>query len=176
MRGSARIDMTGLRYGRLVGIDYSHNHRGHAYWRFLCDCGAETVVSGSAVRVGNTSSCGCLHREICAERLTKHGRRSQKRHDPTYRAWQEINNFCTDRGSARFRDFGALGVRVCAAWRSDFEAFLADMGERPTDTKLARIDTEADFGPGNCRWVALASRSSRAAEGWRRQNDLMPAE
>lgn len=169
MARKIRIDMRGLRFGRLVGLDFSHSLGGHAHWRFACDCGAETVTSGKAVRTGKTQSCGCLHREICAERLLTHGRRAKKRHDPTYRAWQEINTLCTNPAAPRYRDFGARGIRVCAAWAGDFEAFLADMGERPAGRVLARIDQDAPFEPGNCRWMPVRSRSSRALDGAHRR-------
>ncbi len=161
-----RIDMTGLRFGRLIGIGFSHQQGGHAHWLFQCDCGSETIAKGAAVRAGKTSSCGCLHREISADRLLRHGWRAEKRHDPTYRAWQEINTFCTNPSSPRYRDFGAAGIAVCPAWSLDFENFLADMGERPSGTILMRIDNRADFEPSNCRWATLRTRSRRAIDGY----------
>ncbi len=163
-----RIDMTGVRYGRLVGIGHAHTLNGHAHWLFQCDCGNEVVINGASVRRGKSSSCGCLHREISAERLTVHGRRAQKRHDPTYRAWQAMNDACANRASPKFRDCGALGIGVCAAW-TDFETFLDDLGERPTGMILMRIDRARNFEPGNCQWAPARSRSRRAIDGWRRQ-------
>lgn len=156
--------MVGWREGRLVGLAFHETHRNHAFWLFQCDCGETTVANGSAVRAGRTLSCGCLHREVSAERLTKHGRRAKKRHDATYRAWQTINTVCTNPASPRFGDFGALGVAVSPAWAADFEAFLADMGERPADTVLARLDSDGDFTPANCRWERVRSRSVRAIQ------------
>ena len=167
MARKIRIDMTGLRYGRLVGIEFSHRQGSHAHWLFACDCGETTIADGTAVRAGKTASCGCLHREICAARLLKHGWRARKRHDPTYRAWQEINTLCSNRSSPRFRDFGARGIKVCPAWASDFEKFVQDMGERPAGTIIARIDAGQDFTPANCRWSTVRSRSLRAIEGAR---------
>jgi hypothetical protein len=163
-----RIDMTGVRYGRLVGLEFVHSLRGHAHWLFSCDCGERTIPSGAAVRAGNTVSCGCYHREVCAARLTVHGHRAEKRHDPTYRAWQEINIYCSNPTSARYRDFGGRGITVCAEWASDFVRFAADMGERPDGTLIARIDTSRDFSPSNCRWVLVRSRSQRALDGRKR--------
>ncbi len=177
MARKIRIEMTGLRFGRLVGIDYSHrNANGHAHWLFSCDCGNEIVSCGSAVRAGKTTSCGCLHREISAARLLKHGRRARKRHDPTYRAWQAINDACGNAASPKYACCGALGIAVSPSWRGDFEAFLADMGERPVNTILDRIDRALDFRSGNCRWVAAASRSHRARQGWKRRAILAPIE
>jgi hypothetical protein len=163
-----RIDMTGLRFGRLIGVAFAYRKGSHAHWRFLCDCGAETIVAGAAVRAGKTSSCGCFHRERSAARLTTHGHRAGKRHEATYRAWQEINTYCANPRSPRYRDFGARGIAVCRAWRGDFECFVRDMGERPAGTMLARADSEGDFAPRNCHWTAVHSRSLRATSSHRR--------
>lgn len=161
--------MTGVRCGRLVGVSFYERRGTHAHWVFLCDCGATTIAKGSNVRSGQTSSCGCLHREISAARLSKHGHRARKLQDPTYRAWQEINNYCAHPGSPRFKDYGGQGIAVCEAWKHDFEAFLADMGERAPRTKLVRIDPRGDFEPGNCRWGPVPLRDARALAGHRRR-------
>jgi hypothetical protein len=162
-----RINMVGVRCGRLVGLEFHETRRNHAHWLFACDCGQTTIANGAAVRAGKTASCGCLHREICADRLTTHGHRARKRHPPTYRAWQQINTLCTNAAAPRFRDFGGRGIAVSPAWAGDFEAFLADMGERPAGTVLARLDAAGDFAPGNCRWASVRSRAERALEAHR---------
>jgi hypothetical protein len=168
--------MVGVRHGRLVGLAFHEIRRNHAHWLFLCDCGETTVANGAGVRSGRTASCGCLHREICAERLTTHGHRARKRHDPTYRAWQQINTYCSNAASPRFRDFGGKGIAVSRAWGGDYEAFLADMGERPVGTMLVRLDPGGDFRPGNCRWAAVRSRAARALDAHRTRRAGAPAE
>ena len=165
------IDMTGVRQGRLVGLAFSHRSRsGHAHWLFACDCGTEVVVNGSAVRAGNTTSCGCAHREISAARLLVHGRRASKRHDATYRAWQAMNADCKNPNASGYDRCGARGVGVWAAWRGDFQQFLQDLGERPDNAILARADDGADFMPTNCFWAQARSRKARAASGWLRRS------
>jgi hypothetical protein len=62
-------DETGNRYGRLVVLKYAgSNKRGNATWLCQCDCGEKATVLGSYLRSGWTQSCGCLHKEIAAER------------------------------------------------------------------------------------------------------------
>lgn len=162
MARKVRIDMTGLRFGRLIGVGFDHRSAsGHAHWLFRCDCGNEVVAAGGNVRSGSTASCGCLHREICAARLTRHGYRAAKRHEPTYRAWQEMRLRGAD--------------NLCRAWHKSFTAFLNDMGERPARTKLARHDPDIAFEPDNCVWERVDDRSTRAARGWLRRRSVVDA-
>jgi len=164
-----RIDMTGLRFGRLIGVAFAGVSRGgKAQWLFACDCGNKVVADGGNVRSGSTASCGCLHREICAARLTTHGRRAAKHHDPTYRAWQEMNTVCANPASPRHRDFDGHGVTVSSRWIANFAHFLTDMGERPVGTILTRRDAGEGFTPTNCMWTPVRTRSDRAAAGHRR--------
>ena len=168
-----RIDMTGVRYGRLVGTAYSHRSRsGHSHWLFACDCGGRLIANGANVRAGNTTSCGCAHREISAARLHVHGRRTAKRHDATYRAWQAMNDSCSNPASPKYDRCGARGVAVCAAWKSDFTAFVADMGERPHNAILSREDEDGDFSRSNCAWILARRREDRAIDGWKARRTL----
>lgn len=42
---------------------------------------------------------------------------------------------------------------ICDRWL-DFDAFLADLGERPDGTVLRLHDTNGIFEPGNAAWVS----------------------
>lgn len=59
------IDETSNHYGRLTVLKQEgFNKQGSARWRCSCICGKEIIVNGSALRSGNTRSCGCLASEI----------------------------------------------------------------------------------------------------------------
>ena len=57
------IDMSGKRFGRLLVLDYVGSKSRRSLWRCKCDCGKETIVQGSNLRQGDTTSCGCLWHE-----------------------------------------------------------------------------------------------------------------
>ena len=68
-----KIDLTGVRFGRLVVIREAGRKNGHVLWLCRCDCGREKVVSGNHLRSESTKSCGCFRDEKSAARFTTHG-------------------------------------------------------------------------------------------------------
>lgn len=57
--GINRPDETGKIYGFLTVINKAPTKNGKAYWNCRCRCGKETIVSGDALRRGQSISCGC---------------------------------------------------------------------------------------------------------------------
>ena len=50
----------GNHYGKLTVIERApNNSTGNAMWRCLCECGNETIASGTDLRRGHYQSCGC---------------------------------------------------------------------------------------------------------------------
>lgn len=72
---------------------------------------------------------------------------------PTYRSWQSMKTRCYNEASFKYPDYGGRGVTVCKRWLKSFEAFLADMGERPEGTTLDRRDGKKGYSKANCRWA-----------------------
>lgn len=58
-----RIDITGQVFGRLTVVRKAPEP---CMWECVCTCGSVRLYTGTNLRTGNTTSCGCLHREQLA--------------------------------------------------------------------------------------------------------------
>ena len=76
----------------------------------------------------------------------------------TYISWQCMGSRCNNPKAAGYAYYGGRGIKVCERWHQ-FENFLADMGERPEGMTLDRVDSNGNYGPGNCRWATYSDQS-----------------
>ena len=73
---------------------------------------------------------------------------------PEYRAWADMRQRCKNPRNRNFPNYGGRGIGVDPRWDCSFEAFLADVGHRPSaDHTIDRVDVDGDYAPGNVRWA-----------------------
>lgn len=78
---------------------------------------------------------------------------------PTHRIWMGLRNRCNNQNNRIYKFYGGKGIKVCPEW-NDFNTFLNDMGERPAEMEIDRIDPTADYCKDNCRWVTKKQNRS----------------
>jgi hypothetical protein len=94
--------------------------------------------------------------------VTRHGHKRRGLASATYVCWENMLKRCRNPSSARYARYGARGIAVCDEWHS-FEAFLADMGEKPSGMTLERKDVNAGYNKNNCEWAdATAQANNRS--------------
>lgn len=169
-----KIDRTGMRYGKLIVIGWSHSqyrsprHGSYQFWFCKCDCGKSTVVLGNNLVKKNTTSCGCnSSRLTVGDRLTTHGMSKTQ----TYKSWSAMKDRCYQKSHKEYQRYGARGITVCKRWRDSFEYFFKDMGERPPGHSIDRININKGYSPSNCIW----STSEQQANN-RRNNRIIKFE
>lgn len=127
---------------------------------------------------GNTSSCGCLRREVTAARSVTHGntcgRTKGKPLSAEYTAWLSMKNRCNNPRTKSYADYGGRGIKVCEEWAASFATFLEDMGARPMLVRgqrsyysVERLDNAKGYAPGNCKWA------TRIEQGRNRRNNRL---
>ena len=74
-------DLSGQIFGRWTVLEKANrNASGHYYYWCLCECGFKGRVVAYTLRAGTSKSCGCLQREMSAEKMKEVRKMTHKYH------------------------------------------------------------------------------------------------
>ena len=154
------VDRVGQRIGKLVverrGPAKPEGRAVRTSWLCRCDCGNSILVSSHSLRAaergdGGTRSCGCLN----LFKGLKHGKSGTS----VYGIWHMMIQRCTNPKNSAYQSYGGRGITVCDKWMS-FAGFYEDMGDRPANRTLDRIDNSKGYSKDNCRWASRLQQSN----------------
>lgn len=121
-----------------------------------CKCGSRISVKRGELLLGAAELCGC-----------KRGRDAHP-HPIEHDLWGGMLARCGVRGNSGSPYYEGRGITVCRAWAESFEAFLTDMGPRPSpELSIERIDNDGHYSCGKCpecrinRWPANCKWATR---------------
>lgn len=144
----------GERIGSWTVVGPERATRKHRTVRCRCECG--TVRDAHVADLATGRNTRCL---ACANRARP--QRGGPSKDPAYMCWYGMNRRCSVPSVPNYRYYGGRGISVCERWQESFEAFLEDMGPRPSPVhSIDRIDVNGNYEPGNCRWATPLVQSN----------------
>lgn len=155
-------DIAGQKFGRLTAVKrVGKDKHGHALWECECECGNKTLVPLNALHSGNTRSCGCLFIEVSKKgNHVTHG----LSHTKTFRTWAGMKRRCNHPHCKDFPNYGGRGIRVCAEWVNDFQAFYDYVSILPhfneSGYTIDRINVDGNYEPGNIRWASIKEQAN----------------
>lgn len=128
-----------------------------------CKCGKEREFKACEIYGVTKKFASCNINGCRRDPIVKHGcKRGGKNGSTTeYVCWVSMIQRCTNPSVKNYHRYGGRGIKVCARWLNSFQAFLEDMGEKPTSKhSIERKNNNGNYEPGNCKWATQKEQSN----------------
>lgn len=150
------VDMSKHRVGRWTVLSRDPTPSPNAMWLARCDCGVTKRVSGNALRVGKSQSCGCLMREVAKRRgMESRDRLSVPFATTVFRnVLKHYKENATKRGlpwNLSARQFGRLTAAACFYCGAMPKQYKSKYGKHVTSCGgVDRLDSAKGYAIKNC--------------------------
>ena len=154
---SKKINLVGQRFGKLTVIEeYGRTQAQTVLWKCICDCGNETIVRGTCLRNGHTTSCGCNKSKATIERNYKHGESNTR----LYNIWRKMLRRVNDPRVVNYKYYGGRGIKVCDEWYDyvNFSKWAKENGYN-NNLSIERMNVNDNYCPANCKWIPISQQS-----------------
>lgn len=141
-------------------------HNSDDIWLCECVCGRRRQISATKLLLYQNHKWGYNGCGYCESvfhkdkpRIIINGKKS-----PTYGAWCNMIQRCTNPNHASYKYYGGRGITVCKEWRNDYASFynfvsqLEHYGEK--GRSLDRINNDDGYYPGNVRWATAKEQAN----------------
>ena len=161
-------DISGKKFGRLTAIKrVGADKQRRSLWLCKCECGNKTKIRLPNLTTGITKSCGCLQKDIVAERLWKHGLSVDANGNTPrlYGIWRNMKQRCFNSKASKYYLYGGKNIKVYKEWLEykPFHEWALSNGYKDNLT-IDRIDGDKDYCPENCRWATRKQQSRNTSQ------------
>lgn len=135
-------DFTGKKFGSIkVVMRVKNDKHRRAMWLCWCEaCSLFRIFAG--IKFSSCKSKGCT----CKNKT--HGEKGTG----TYNSWASMIQRCNNKNNPKYPTYGGRGIKICKRWYS-YKKFRSDMGERPADKSIERLNNDKGYCPSNCSWA-----------------------
>jgi len=67
---------------------------------------------------------------------------------------------CYVKTDPSYKRYGGRGIKVCKRWINSFENFYEDVGKKPKECSLDRINVNGNYSKENCRWATRTTQQN----------------
>lgn len=167
-----KLPTIGQRFGRLTVNKFIYiKIKFRPKIKCKCKCGKFCIVDFYSLLKGDTSSCGCLRKDVASNKYKniigknhpswKHGLYGLTVAE--YKAFKAMHYRCEDPANLKYPRYGGRGIKVHSRWCGKFglKNFAKDMKLKPTSKhSLERIDNNKGYSKANCKWATAKQQAN----------------